>query len=133
MQQKTVPCEICGKLVKNKNLLKQHVRLVHERKGGEFPCGQCGKIIKSEASLEYHPKAHTGDYAYRCDEAIGVLDSPQQVQFPGMEDRSYCYETTEFEEEISHVTLECDHLKSLICAIDTDLPGDGSDLVPGYN
>ena len=65
-------------------------------------------------------------------EAIGVLVSPQQVQFPGMEDRSYSYETTEFEEEISHVTLESDPLMSLICAINTDLTGDGGDLVPGY-
>ena len=59
--------------------------------------------------------------------------SPQQVQFPGMEDRSYSYETAEFEEEISHVTLECDPLMSLICAVNTDLTGDGDDLVPGYN
>ena len=44
-----------------------------------------------------------------------------------MEDRSYSYETAEFEEEISHVPLECDPLMCLICAIDTDLTGDGSD------
>ena len=50
-----------------------------------------------------------------------------------MEDRPYSYETTEFEEEISHVTLESDPLMSLICAINTDLTGDGGDLVPGYN
>ena len=36
-----LPCKICGKLVKNKYLLKQHVRLVHKRKGGEFRCDQC--------------------------------------------------------------------------------------------
>jgi len=68
VQPNTVPCEICGKLVKNKYVLKQHVRLVHEKKGGEFPCDQCGKIMKSKASLEYHSKVHTGDYAFRCDE-----------------------------------------------------------------
>ena len=83
--------------------------------------------MKSEASLEHYSKPHTGYYAYRIDEAIGVLDSPQQVQFPGKEDRFYNYETTEFEEEISHVPLECDPLMCLICAIDTDLTGDGSD------
>ena len=65
VQENTVPCEVCGKLVKNKYVLKQHVRLVHERKGGEFPCDQCGKIMKSKASLEYHSKVHTGDYAFR--------------------------------------------------------------------
>lgn len=68
VQENNVPCEICGKLVKNKYVLKQHVKLVHERKGGEFPCDQCGKIMKSKASLEYHSKVHTGDYAFRCDE-----------------------------------------------------------------
>ena len=73
-------------------------------------------------------------------EALGVLISRQQVKFPGMKDRSYIYETTELEEEMSHVTLEDDPLMSLICAVDTDLAGDGSalvdtdipDLVPGY-
>jgi len=63
-----IPCKICGKLVKNTNVLKQHVRFVHDRKGGEFPCDQCGKIMKSKGSLEYHSKVHVGDYAYRCDE-----------------------------------------------------------------
>ena len=33
-QENNVPCEICGKLVKNKNILKQHVKLVHEKKQG---------------------------------------------------------------------------------------------------
>ena len=58
-----------------------------------------------------------------------------------MEDRSLSYETTEFEEEMSHATLEDDPLMSLICAIDNDLAGDGSaladtdvpDLAPAYN
>jgi len=68
VKENTLPCEICGKLVKNKYVLKQHVRLVHEKKGGEFPCDQCGKIMKSKASLEYHSKVHNGDYAFRCDE-----------------------------------------------------------------
>ena len=58
---------------------------------------------------------------------------PCYIYVPGMEDRSYSYETTEFEEEISHVTLECDPLMSLICAVNTDLTGVGGDLVPGYN
>ena len=73
-------------------------------------------------------------------EAIGVLVSPQQVEFPGIEDRSYIYETTELEEKRCHVTLEDDPLMSLICAVDTDLAGDDGalvdtnvpDLVPGY-
>ena len=73
IQENTVPCEICGKLVKNKYVLKQHVRLVHERKGGEFPCDQCGKIMKSKASLEYHSKVHTGDYAYRYEELFPLI------------------------------------------------------------
>ena len=74
-------------------------------------------------------------------EAIGMLISPQQVEFHGVEDRSYIYETTEFEEEMSLATLEDDPLMSLICSIDTNLAGDGSaladtdvpDLVPAYN
>ena len=52
-------------MVKNKYILKQHVKLVHEKRGGEFPCDQCGKVMKSKASLEYHSKVHTGEYAFR--------------------------------------------------------------------
>ena len=65
IKENTVPCEICGKMVKNKYILKQHVKLVHEKKGGQFPCDQCGKVMKSKASLEYHSKVHTGEYAFR--------------------------------------------------------------------
>ena len=65
MLENTVPCEICGKLVKNKYILKQHVRLVHEKKGAEFPCEQCGKVMKSKASLEYHSKVHSGEKTFR--------------------------------------------------------------------
>ena len=35
-QESNVPCELCGKLVKNKYILKQHVKLVHEKKIGAF-------------------------------------------------------------------------------------------------
>jgi len=67
-QESNVPCEICGKLVKNKYTLKQHVKLVHEKKKGEFACDQCGKVLKSKGSLDYHKRTHTGEFAYRCDE-----------------------------------------------------------------
>ena len=67
-QESNVPCELCGKLVKNKYILKQHVKLVHEKKIGEFACDQCGKVLKSKGSLDYHKRTHTGEFAYRCDE-----------------------------------------------------------------
>ena len=63
-----VPCEICGKVLKNKYSLKLHVQLIHDKKPREYPCDQCGKVLKSKASLEYHKKVHTGEYPYRCDE-----------------------------------------------------------------
>ena len=46
-------------------------------------------------------------------EAIGVLVSPQQVEFPGIEDMSYSYETSEFEEEISHIKGRPSHVSVL--------------------
>jgi len=67
---KTSPCEICGKLLKNKYSLKAHVEAVHDKKKGtgEFTCDECGKILKSKASLEYHRRsAHTQEYPFRCD------------------------------------------------------------------
>lgn len=60
-----VPCEICGKQVRNKYTLKSHVKMVHERGGVNYPCDQCGKILKSKSSLEYHSKVHTGEYKFR--------------------------------------------------------------------
>ena len=87
-----------------------------------------------ELLLQFPLPCHQAEH-----ESIGVRVSPQQVEFPGMKDRSYIYETTELEEEMSHATLEDDPLMSLICAIDTDLAGGGGalvdtdvpDLVPG--
>ena len=35
-KESNVPCEICGKLVKNKYILKQHVKTVHTNKKGAF-------------------------------------------------------------------------------------------------
>jgi len=66
---KTSPCEICGKLLKNKYSLKAHVEAVHEKKkGGEFACDMCGKILKSKASLDYHKRSvHTQEYPFRCE------------------------------------------------------------------
>ena len=63
--ENTVPCEICGKLVKSKYSLKSHVKLVHEKNGAYFPCDKCGKVLKSKGSLEYHSKVHTGEYKFR--------------------------------------------------------------------
>jgi len=69
LNPKTSPCEICGKLLKDKYTLKAHVEAVHEKRaGGDFACEQCGKMLKSKSSLSYHRKsAHTLDYPHRCD------------------------------------------------------------------
>jgi len=65
---KTAPCEICGKLLKNKYILKSHVESVHEKKSGEFACDQCGKVLSTKASLEYHRKSvHTQEYPFTCE------------------------------------------------------------------
>lgn len=65
---KTAPCEICGKLLKNKYILKAHVESVHEKKSGEFACDECGKVLSTKASLEYHRKSvHTQEYPYTCE------------------------------------------------------------------
>ena len=69
VQEATVPCEICGKMFKNKYNLKNHVKLAHGGKGAvDFPCDLCGKSFRSKASLEYHHKIHSGEYPYTCDE-----------------------------------------------------------------
>jgi len=67
---RTAPCEICGKMLKNKYVLKAHVEAVHEKKtkSGQFSCDECGKILGTKASLEYHRKsAHLNEFPYRCE------------------------------------------------------------------
>ena len=67
---KTAPCEICGKMLKNKYVLKAHVEAVHEKKtkSGQFSCDECGKILGTKASLEYHRKsAHLQEFPYKCE------------------------------------------------------------------
>jgi len=65
---KTAPCEICGKLLKNKYVLKAHVESVHQKKTGEFSCDECGKMLSTKASLDYHRKSvHTLEYPYTCE------------------------------------------------------------------
>ena len=115
------------------NDVVSRVEGVQHKKGAKVARSKVQKCCKKCCcSSHCHLKEH---------EAIGVLISPQQVEFPGIEDRSYHYENIEFEEEISHVALENDPLMSLICSINTDLAGNGDalvdtvvpDLVPGHN
>ena len=67
-QENTVPCEICGKLLKSKLSLKTHIKYSHTNKDQEYPCDQCGKVFGSKITLGNHLKTHTADMPYRCDE-----------------------------------------------------------------
>ena len=49
-QESKMSCDLCGRMVKNKHILKQHKKIVHEKKKGEFSCEECGKVLKSKGS-----------------------------------------------------------------------------------
>ncbi|XP_062537440.1 uncharacterized protein LOC134205837 [Armigeres subalbatus] len=62
-ESQMVPCPVCGKLLKHKSLIREHVR----RHTGHFPCPVCGKILQKKYSLDVHMRTHTNVKPYACD------------------------------------------------------------------
>lgn len=62
-ESQQVPCTICGKLLKHKTLLREHLR----RHTGHFPCPVCGKILQKKYSLDVHMRTHTNEKPYPCE------------------------------------------------------------------
>ncbi|XP_058442988.1 uncharacterized protein LOC131425262 [Malaya genurostris] len=58
-----VPCGICGKLLKHKNLLKNHER-IHTN---SFVCKVCGKVLQKKWTLHVHMRVHTNEKPYPCE------------------------------------------------------------------
>ncbi|XP_065091298.1 uncharacterized protein LOC135712271 isoform X1 [Ochlerotatus camptorhynchus] len=62
-ESQKVPCTVCGKLLKHKSLLREHLR----RHTGHFPCNVCGKILQKKYSLDVHMRTHTNEKPYPCE------------------------------------------------------------------
>lgn len=58
-------CELCGQHFKHKNLLRLHVKSVHEN--ASFLCPDCGDKFESQSKLKTHQKAeHLVEKKYKC-------------------------------------------------------------------
>ena len=113
---KTAPCEICGKLLKNKYVLKAHVEAVHEKKtkSGQFSCDECGKILGTKASLEYHRKsAHLQEFPYRCEVCgKGFLKYNRMMTCVNNHHGIYKYRCTECEYKTNKLLQYKEHMNS---------------------
>ena len=113
---KTAPCEICGKMLKNKYVLKAHVEAVHEKKtkSGQFSCDECGKILGTKASLEYHRKsAHLQEYPYRCEVCgKGFLKYNRMMTCLNNHHGIYKYRCTECEYKTNKLLQFKEHMNS---------------------
>jgi len=113
---KTAPCEICGKMLKNKYVLKAHVEAVHEKKtkSGQFSCDECGKILGTKASLEYHRKStHTQEFPYRCEVCgKGFLKYNRMMTCTNNHHGIYKYRCTECEYKTNKLLQFKEHMNS---------------------
>ena len=118
---KTAPCEICGKMLKNKYVLKAHVEAVHEKKtkSGQFSCDECGKILGTKASLEYHRKsAHLQEYPYRCEVCgKGFLKYNRMMTCLNNHHGIYKYRCTECDYKTNKLLQYKEHMNSHTRAI----------------
>jgi len=111
---KTAPCEICGKMLKNKYILKSHVESVHEKKSGEYACDECGKILSTKASLEYHRKSvHTQEYPFTCELCgKGFIKYNRMVTCVNNHHRIYKYRCPQCEYKTNKLLQFKEHMNS---------------------
>ncbi|XP_053693535.1 uncharacterized protein LOC128741607 isoform X2 [Sabethes cyaneus] len=58
-----VPCDICGKILKHRHLLRKHKEL-HT---SSFTCKVCGKVLQKKWSLHVHMRVHTQEKPFPCE------------------------------------------------------------------
>lgn len=92
-EEETIPCDVCGKMIRSRTALKQHMKSHQEKKFEcqqcgvkapnqntlkrhmdhihnqvrNFVCPQCGKAFYRQYVLNIHLRTHSGDTPYVCD------------------------------------------------------------------
>ncbi|XP_076358251.1 uncharacterized protein LOC143250932 isoform X2 [Tachypleus tridentatus] len=63
--ERTVPCEVCGKLFVSAERVRVHMRSAHGEKS--CSCEICGSGFSYRCKLMDHMRTHTGDKPFHCD------------------------------------------------------------------
>ncbi|XP_075125598.1 uncharacterized protein LOC142198461 [Leptodactylus fuscus] len=64
--KKIISCSECGKHLRNKKYLMEHLRCHTGEK--PYSCSECGKSFTLKSSLYLHSRIHTGERPYSCTE-----------------------------------------------------------------
>ncbi|XP_064607164.1 uncharacterized protein LOC135471755 isoform X2 [Liolophura sinensis] len=59
-------CDICGKIYKDKYILKMHTKMVHMPADVLFECNTCDKKFTRKAHLKRHLRIHEADKPHKC-------------------------------------------------------------------
>ncbi|CAL4063497.1 unnamed protein product [Meganyctiphanes norvegica] len=60
---KEIMCDFCGKILKNKQSMKVHMRM---HSGENYPCSQCDRTYLSISALNSHALIHSGEKNVEC-------------------------------------------------------------------
>jgi len=78
--KKPTPCDICGKVLYNKFVMKRHKLRAH---GGEkdkkFACDICGKRFHTQTEKRVHQEIHSSELNYKCCECEEAFSSFQKL------------------------------------------------------
>ena len=83
MKIKKFKCDICEKLFKTKNILKNHFNQHHNNSGKVYYCDVCTKSFQTQRALVLHKKSlHEGKH-YNCESCGKSFSQAVECDFCG--------------------------------------------------